>query len=152
MKDTLNIKKLAFLITISTMLPACSNSTPTIATESLLGNWSVVSIQEKTVISNSAVRLLFDGENKLSGSASCNKISSSYSSQDSALIINPVASTRKMCLSTLMDQETRFLRALNKVKHFQINNGQLSMYDQQGTLQIQAKRKSKKKPLGNSQK
>ena len=51
-----------------------------------------------------------------------------------------MAVTRKMCLPALMEQESRLLQALGKVKRFQLNNGELTMYDQQGSLQIKAKR------------
>ncbi len=143
MKDTFNIKRFTLLFTISTTLAACSSTTvPPL--ETLPGNWLIVSIQDKTVIENSAARLVFHSEDKLSGSASCNNMSSSYSAQDSALTINRIATTRKMCLPALMEQESRLLRALSKVNRFQLNNGQLSLYDQQGDLQIIAKRTKEK--------
>lgn len=139
MKDILNIKQLTLLITISTTLTACSNSNLP-SPETIQGSWKVQSIQEIAVIKNSSARLKFNQENKLSGSASCNNLSSSYNSQDNALTIAPIATTRKMCLPALMEQEARLLQSLNKVKRFELYNGQLSMYDQQGQLQIKAKR------------
>jgi heat shock protein HslJ len=45
-----------------------------------------------------------------------------------------------MCLPALMIQEAIMLQALSKVRRFQLNNDQLSMFDQQGTLQLMAKR------------
>jgi len=140
MKNNCNINRLSLLAILSTALAACNSSTALAPIETLPGNWLVESIQDKAVIKNSAARLRFHSDNKLSGSASCNNISSSYNSQNSALTINPIATTRKMCLPSLMEQETQLLRAINKVKRFQLNNGLLSMYDQQGVLQIKAKR------------
>ena len=81
---------------------------------------------------------------RLSGNASCNNISSNYTSQNNSLDIGPLATTRKMCLPALMTQESQLLKALGKVKRFQLHNDELSMYDQQGGLQIKAKRKSPK--------
>ena len=103
-------------------------------------NWSIKSIQDKAVIKKSAARLSFNAESRLAGSASCNNISSSYKSQNSTLTIGAIATTRKMCLPALMEQESQLLRALSKVKRFQLHNDQLSMYDQRGILQVQAQR------------
>ncbi len=134
------IKQLVLLVTISTTLTACNSSTGLTAPETLPGIWLVESIQGKAVMTKSMAQLNFNQENKLTGSASCNNISSSYSTQNNSIHIGPVATTRKMCLPALMEQETRLLQALNKVKRFQLNNGQLSMFDQQGALQLKAQR------------
>jgi heat shock protein HslJ len=45
-----------------------------------------------------------------------------------------------MCVPALMEQESTLLQALDRVSRFEISNGQLSLFDQQGTLQIKAKR------------
>ena len=134
------LKRLALLLAISTTFSACNSSSALPTHESLPGQWLVKTIQDKPVMVNSNARLNFDQQNRLSGSASCNNISSSYSSQNNSLNIGPMAMTRKMCLPALMAQESRLLQALGKVKRFQLNNGELSMYDQQGRLQIKAKR------------
>jgi heat shock protein HslJ len=134
-----NIKRLVLLIAISTALAACK-STPPSAPKTLLGSWLVSSINDKTVIAKSTAQLKFTPKNMLSGSASCNNISSSYSSQKNAVNIGPITTTRKMCLPALMIQEAIMLQALSKVRRFQLNNDQLSMFDQQGTLQLKAKR------------
>jgi len=140
MKTTLAIKRLPLLLIISSILSACTNATIVKPIETLQGSWSIKSIQDKAVLHKSAASLSFNPENKLSGSASCNNISSKYKSKDSSLTIGAIASTRKMCLPALMEQESHLLRALGKVKRFQLHNGQLSMYDQRGTLQVQAQR------------
>ena len=135
-----NIKRLALLVVISTTFSACNSSSALPTYESLPGNWLVETIQGKPVMVKSTAQLNFDQQNRLSGSASCNNISSSYNSQNNSLNIGAMAMTRKMCLPALMEQESRLLQALGKVKRFQLTNGELSMYDQQGSLQIKANR------------
>jgi len=134
------IKQLLFLLTVSTTLSACNSSSSLPSPERLPGSWIISSIQGKPVIADSKAKLVFTEENKLSGSASCNNISTSYSSKNSTLKIAPIATTRKMCAPALMEQEAILLQSLNKVKRFQLNNGELSMFDQQGRLQLKAKR------------
>ncbi|WP_057831703.1 META domain-containing protein [Colwellia sp. TT2012] len=136
----INIKRLALLVAITITLSACNNSPAVPIQEKLPGSWLVESIQDKAVLIKNIARLNFDQKNRLSGSASCNNISSRYSLQNNSLNIGPIATTRKMCAPGLMAQESRLLQALAKVKRFQLHNGELSMYDQQGSLQIKAKR------------
>lgn len=136
----IKIKQLTMLLAISTTLTACNSSSTLPPQESLPGSWLVKSIQDKAVITKSTAQLNFDQQNRLSGSASCNNISSSYTLEHNSLNMGPMAVTRKMCLPALMEQESRLLQALSKVERFQLINGELSMYDQQGSLQIKAKR------------
>ena len=134
------IKRLVLLIALSTTLAACNSSSTLAAPETLLGSWLIDSIKGKPVVAKSMAKLKFTQENRLSGSASCNNISSSYISKNNAISIGPIATTRKMCLPALMDQEANLLQALSKVKRIQLKNGQLSMIDQQNVLQLKAKR------------
>lgn len=135
-----NIKRLTLLVAISTTLAACNSSSALPVLEKLAGSWQINSINGKLVIANSKAELIFNRENKLSGSASCNNMSTSYSSKNNAISIGPIATTRKMCLPALIAQEKNLLQALGKVRRFQLYNGQLSMFDQQGSLQLKAKR------------
>jgi heat shock protein HslJ len=134
------IKQLLLLMTISTTLTACNSPSTLPPIEKLPGSWLISSIQDKPVIANSRATLVFTEENKLTGSASCNNISTSYSSQNNTLKIAPIATTRKMCAPALMKQEAILLQSLSKVKRFQLQNGELSLFDQQGSLQLKAKR------------
>jgi len=138
-------KRVPFIIFVAAMISACTSTTIVKPKETLLGSWVITTIQTKSVIAQSSPSLSFNTENKLSGSASCNNISSSYTSKNSSLTIGAVATTRKMCLPALMEQESHLLQALGKVKRFQLNNGQLSMYDQRGSLQLQAKASEREK-------
>ena len=134
------IKQLSLFVALLTTLTACNSSSAIPSPETLPGGWLVQSIQGQHIIAKSTVKLIFSSENRLSGSASCNNISTSYNTQDNSLSIAAIATTRKMCLPALMEQESTLLQALDRVRRFEINNGQLSMFDQQGTLQLKAKR------------
>lgn len=133
-----NIRKFAFLAIFSTTLGACNNPVAVPTSETLTGNWHVESIKDKHVIAKSTALLIFNQKNQLSGSASCNNISTSYNLQSHSIKIGPIATTRKMCLPALMQQESLLLQALSKVKRFKLHDGELSMYDHQGVLQIKA--------------
>lgn len=136
-----SIQKLALVAAISTTLTACNSSSPLPAVESLKGSWLVETIIDVPIIAKSQVELSFNTESILTGTASCNNITSNYAIQNNSLNIGSIATTRKMCLPALMDQESNLLQALSKTKRFQLNNGQLSIFDQKGSLLLQATRK-----------
>jgi heat shock protein HslJ len=133
------IKQLSLIFALLTTISACHSTYVTATSETLPGRWVVKSIQDQPIIKSSA-ELVFSNENKLSGLVSCNHISTSYSTQDNSISIAAIATTRKMCRPLLMEQESTLLQALDKVRRFEINDGQLSLFDQQGTLQLKAKR------------
>lgn len=139
MKILFKINKLTVVVAIVTTLIACS-STIALPPETLPGKWLVKEINENNILENSTVQLTFHKDKTLTGSASCNLISSTYKIENNSLSISPMATTRKMCLPALMDQEFLLVNTLSKVKRFQLHNGQLSLYDQKGVLQIKASR------------
>lgn len=130
---------LASITLVCTMLlSACADKSqnhPNIAKE-LKGTWKIEEILMLPVIDRSPAQFVFLDENKLAGSASCNKISSSYvlDSYKNTLSFTPVAATRMMCEPTLMNQEMKFLSALEKVSKVKIEQSTLYLYDKQNEL------------------
>jgi len=133
-------KQLSFFVALLTTMTACHSSAVISSPEALPGHWIVQSIQDQPIIAKSTAKLIFSPENRLSGLAYCNNISTSYNTQDNSISIAAIATTRKMCSPALMEQESTLIRALDKVRRFEISNGQLSLFDQEGTLQLKAKR------------
>lgn len=133
-------KKLFFFSAITLLLIACSNTSSQPDIETLTGSWLITSINDNEIIPDSQVTLTFNNNNRLSGKVSCNNISSKYSLTDNKFTTGPVATTRMMCPSVLMNQEALFLKALSQVKRFQITKGQLLLLSQQGILLIEANR------------
>ncbi|MEL7038017.1 MAG: META domain-containing protein [Cyanobacteria bacterium J06592_8] len=67
-------------------------------------------------------------EGQLKGSASCNRYIASYKVEDRQLKITPAATTRKACMGDIMDREFAYLRALEAVQDYEINEqGQLEI-------------------------
>jgi len=110
------------------------------AIESLIGTWQVEFIKTRPVIDRSPAQLIFSNTNRLSGSATCNNISSSYNHNHNkkTLSIGPAAVTRKMCAPALMNQETNYLSALSLVKHYQIKQSMLYLFDEHDVILFKA--------------
>jgi heat shock protein HslJ len=54
--------------------------------------------------------------------------------------MGPIKTTRKMCSPELMQQESKLLKVLTKVKRFEVDNDQLTLLDHQGKPQLRAQR------------
>ncbi|MEE4208719.1 MAG: META domain-containing protein [Parvularcula sp.] len=81
--------------------------------EDLLGEeWVVESIAGGGIIDSSRVTLRFEPDGGLSGRAGCNRYTGSWSFEDGGAQFGPPASTRMACAPALMEQEQRFLAAL----------------------------------------
>lgn len=79
----------------------------------LEGQWRVESITGDGVIDYSPAQLFFDGQGKLSGNASCNRLFGEYDVAAGELIIGEqIGTTRMMCVPALMNQEQKLLSVL----------------------------------------
>lgn len=135
------IKNYIMLLLIASFLMSCSNSPTEANEETLIGYWQVEAIQEESIMAKTKINLIFNQEFKLSGKASCNNLASNYTQSDNSLTFGPVITTRKMCVPKVMEQESKLLNALTRVKRFQLKDGQLFLLDQTGSGQIYAVRK-----------
>jgi heat shock protein HslJ len=107
----------------------------------LIGAWTVESIGERPVIDKSPAYLEFAADDRVGGNASCNRFTGGYTLSDAQLSFGQAASTRMMCPPALMEQEGRFLEALEKVAEVKLENGRLALLDGDGNLLFRASRR-----------
>jgi heat shock protein HslJ len=134
-----NCVLLALVIGIS----GCASSMSTPVESDLAGAWTVEYIGERPVIDNSPATIEFAGDGRVGGNACCNRFSGAYWLSGSSLTFSKLVSTKKMCFPALMEQETRFLAALERVAKVQIQNGLLVLLDVKGVAVFKAARKEK---------
>lgn len=107
----------------------------------LRGTWRVERIAGEPVIEGSTVTLQFDDQGRISGRASCNRFTGSYTLAADRLTIGPAATTRMACAEAQMGQEMRFLRMLDGVKRWSIaESGTLIVTGEDGTVALRARR------------
>ncbi|EDY87205.1 conserved hypothetical protein [gamma proteobacterium HTCC5015] len=91
--------------------------------------WVVEDIEEQGIIDKSRVTLVFSEDGRVGGRASCNRLTGSYTAEKNQLSFSQTATTRMMCPEAIMNQEQRFLAALEKVERFDISeHGALMFY------------------------
>jgi len=84
------------------------------------------------------ITAVFGDDGKLTGFAACNNYHAPYEVDGGSIAIGPAAATRKMCAEpvNVMEDEAGYFQALERAAEFEIKDGQLTMYDEEGTRQL----------------
>ncbi|OEO26509.1 META domain-containing protein [Pseudomonas sp. J237] len=115
---------------ISVSLIGCSAMPVTLETDK---TYQVEWIGERPLIDNSHLTITLGADGRAYGSAGCNHWFSGYNRNGEAINFVQAGSTRKMCPPALMEQETRFLKALAEVQRWDFSeNDQLRLWPAQG--------------------
>jgi heat shock protein HslJ len=116
------------VLSFSTLQPASLVGTQWSLTSYNNGKQALVSVLNGTSINAS-----FSQNGQLSGSAGCNNYTATYDVDGEQMSIGPAAATRKFCGGEgVMEQETSYLLALEKVASFKIEGDALTLYDANG--------------------
>jgi heat shock protein HslJ len=80
--------------------------------------------------------LIFDAGQKVAGRTVCNRYFGTYRQTDDTLEIKPGGMTRMACPSVVMDQETKFLAALEAVRKARREGDTLMLLDGDGRVRM----------------
>lgn len=90
--------------------------------------WLVEDIAGRGVIDRAQTTISFDAPGRVSGSTGCNRYTGVATREGEALRFGPLATTRRACVPALMDQEQKFLRAMQDVRSYVVaTNGLLHL-------------------------
>src|SRR6218665_701011 len=79
----------------------------------LVGTWLAEDINSGGVIDNLQTTLEIHDDGTYSGMAGCNSYTGVVTVKSLRVSFSPAAATRKLCAPAVMDQETKFFRALS---------------------------------------
>ncbi len=83
--------------------------------------WRAEDIGGGGIIDRSRATLMFGADGRISGSASCNNYSGSYTLERGALnFTSALVATQKECVPSLMDQERRFVAILGAARQIEL--------------------------------
>ena len=119
----------------------CATSMAAPGKSDLIGSWTVEYIGERPVIDRSPAYMTFSVEGRVAGNSSCNQFIGTYELHTGSLEFSKLASTKKMCHPALMEQETRFLAALQQVAKAQLVRGLLALLDANDEMLFRASRR-----------
>ena len=92
-------------------------------------NWLVKDIAGRGVVKDSQATIRFDEGGRVSGSTGCNRFNGAVTIEGGNIKFGQMATTKRGCIPSLMDQELRFLKAMEEVRSFTISkDGLLYLY------------------------
>jgi len=99
--------------------------------------WIAEDIDGAGVIDNAQSTLVFSPDGRVSGRAGCNQYGGTVKLSGASMIVDQVFSTRMACTApALMDQETRFLAALQAVRSYRVEGTKLVLIDGTGKARL----------------
>lgn len=127
-----------------TMLAACTDAGPDAEPVSerreapnLAGTvWQAEDIDSGGIIDNSHITVQITADGRIAGSSGCNRYFGALSVDAAAFLVDGLGSTRKACAPALMQQEQRFLKALQETRRFERDGDFLRLYDEAGVPRI----------------
>ena len=130
------MKKLTLIIGCSLLASGCSflQQKPQQEQHMQLEQKYIVEwIGERPLIDRSHLSITLQPDDKAGGFAGCNNWFANYQLSDKQLLLEQIATTRKLCAPALMEQEQRYLEALSNVQRWDFSEqGQLQLWPQQG--------------------
>ena len=101
--------------------------------DAIVGEWLVEDIERRGVVDRAQTTLRIEKDQTFSGSTSVNRYSGKLTHEEDQLQFGAIAMTRRAGPPALMDQESRFTAALEKVRRAELTpQGLLHFYDGDG--------------------
>jgi putative lipoprotein len=97
------------------------------------GTWLAEDIRGGGVIDNARSTIAIAPDGAVTGSGGCNRLMGLAKVEAGALTVGPLATTRMACVPALMDQERKFLAALEATRSYRFEGAVLRFYDAAGT-------------------
>ena len=98
--------------------------------------WQVEDIDGGGIIDSAHITLRIAAETGISGSTGCNPYFGAVAIEGSAFVADAIGSTRMACAPALMQQEQRFVQALQAVRRFELSGDFLLLYDDSQVLRL----------------
>jgi heat shock protein HslJ len=114
--------------------PSSNNLLLMAQSSSIAGSWRLVSMGSLTSptgpLQTTELTADFEGD-RISGSGGCNRFNGGYQTESNQLTIGALASTRMACEQLVMNQEAKYLAALQGAQRYEVNSqGELQVFYQ----------------------
>ena len=91
-------------------------------------SWRLEDLAGAGAIDEAQATLEFPENGRVSGNGSCNQFDGTVTITDDAIAFGPLATTKMACDESVMNQESRFLAALNEAQRFEFAGSSLYIY------------------------
>ena len=139
------IRKIALLSVVVSAFAGCSlmqpDSVSTPKVDLVGGAWVAEDIDGRGAVYEGKSTLTFANDRKVSGHGGCNQYGGTVELKGASLIVSQLASTKMACEPALMDQETRFMAALQAARSYKMSgDNKLILSDATGTPRLKFSR------------
>lgn len=108
-----------------------------VSEKSLVGtSWTAQEIDGRATIESTRPDLAFEKKEHASGTTGCNRFAGPVSIDGTAIRLGPLVATRRGCPEAVMDQEHRFLAALEEARTIRLDWGTLVLLDGSGQARV----------------
>ncbi len=97
-------------------------------------NWRPVSVGDEAIPEDAGLYLLFEVYGSINGNGGCNSFFGSLQQADSGIEVGPLGGTRMACPETIMNRETAFMNAVQRLRDFQTGRDGMSLLDEDGNV------------------
>jgi putative lipoprotein len=91
-------------------------------------SWVLEDIGGEGVVDDARATLAFPEQGKAAGRGSCNSFSASVAITGPAINFGPLIATRMACADAVMNQESKYLKALQDAERFELEGDELRVY------------------------
>ena len=103
----------------ASLLASCASEPEIAETNTIVGTaWRVADIEQRGVLKDAETTLRFETDDRVAGSGGCNRYFGAVSIDGSRVTFGDLGSTMMACPEQVMDQERRFLQALERTRSF----------------------------------
>lgn len=102
----------------------------------LTGTWLAEDIDGAGVVDNAQSTLEFAPDKRVSGRGGCNRYGGSVQLSGASIVMSDLFSTKMACVPALMDQETRFMAALQAARSYRMEDTKLVLVDATGKARL----------------
>lgn len=103
--------------------------------------WQIEDIDESGIVDRSMITLQFTAEGGVAGNSGCNRYFGNVELQGDQLSFSQLGNTRRACVPALMQQEQRFLVAMQSVGSYQVDERDfLLLFDTDNAQRLKAVR------------
>jgi heat shock protein HslJ len=140
----MNMRLVALLCSGSLAATACAPTSPEsspVSFAQLTGaKWVAEDIDGHGVIDDAQSTVQFVAPDRIAGRGGCNQYSGNVTMDGTKIQVSPLISTKMACVPALMDQESRFLQALEAARSLKLQETKLLVLDESGATRLRLDR------------
>jgi len=114
-------RRFAFVSVMALALGPAAAAADESGDPAIIGSWLAEDIGGGGVVDRVETEIEISADGRITGSGGCNRITGSAEFGPDKITFGAIAATRMACPQAVMDQETKFLAALEKTRSWQVD-------------------------------